>query len=50
MRPWPSRNSSACWKPSTPAVSISDWGDAGDSWSKLAKEFGEVRAVAVTPN
>ncbi len=23
--------------------------DAGDSWRKLAKEFGEVRAVAVTP-
>ena len=24
--------------------------DAGDSWRKLAKEFGEVRAVAVTPH
>ena len=24
--------------------------DAGDSWRKLEKEFGEVRSVAVTPN
>ena len=24
--------------------------DGGDSWSKLKKEFGEVRALAVTPN
>jgi photosystem II stability/assembly factor-like uncharacterized protein len=24
--------------------------DAGDSWRKLQKEFGEVRSVAVTPN
>ena len=24
--------------------------DAGDSWNKLEREFGEVRAVAVTPN
>ena len=23
--------------------------DAGDSWRKLDKEFGEVRSVAVTP-
>jgi hypothetical protein len=29
-------------------VYISD--DAGDSWRKLEKEFGEVRSVAVTPN
>jgi hypothetical protein len=24
--------------------------DGGDTWSKLQKEFGEIRALAVTPN
>ena len=24
--------------------------DGGNSWSKLQKEFGEIRALAVTPN
>ena len=24
--------------------------DAGDSWTKLQKEFGEIRSIAVTPN
>ncbi len=24
--------------------------DGGDSWEKLKKEFGEIRAVALTPN
>ena len=24
--------------------------DAGDSWVKLVKEFGELRALAVSPN
>jgi len=24
--------------------------DGGESWSKLKKEFGEIRTVAVSPN
>ena len=24
--------------------------DGGDTWTKLKKEFGEIRALAVTPN
>ena len=24
--------------------------DAGDTWTKLHKEFGEIRSIAVTPN